>query len=198
MLDYQKYMRSKEWKAKRQEKLEACDHKCECEGGCYRKATQIHHLHYDTLGEESMEDLQALCPKCHMQKSGVRGFYGDVPRSCCQTEPIDESERPKKILPYTVWNEANFRYQMNPNKYEGIASQLGTDPVIASLLDNLGILFACGDIAVEPKITEAIEDYADVVPASEAGLDGYCDTAYRIKPEFQKYFPSDDYDHFDE
>ena len=65
MLGYQKYMRSKEWKAKRQKKLEACDHKCECEGGCYRKATQIHHLHYDTLGKESMEDLQALCPKCH-------------------------------------------------------------------------------------------------------------------------------------
>ena len=87
---------------------------------------------------------------------------------------------------------------MNSDKYENIASQLGTDPVIASLLDNLGILFACGDIAVEPKITEAIEDYADVVPASEADLDGYCDTAYRIKPEFQKYFPSDDCDTFDE
>ena len=87
---------------------------------------------------------------------------------------------------------------MNPDKYEKIASQLGTDPVIASLLDNLGILFACGDIAVEPKITEAIEDYADVVPASEAGLEGYCDTAYRIKPEFQKYFPSDEFDQFDE
>ena len=73
-----------------------------------------------------------------------------------------------------------------------------TDPVIASLLDNLEIMFACGDIEVTPKITKAIEGYADVVSASEAGLDGYCDTAYRIKPEFQKYFPSDDYDQFDE
>ena len=76
--------------------------------------------------------------------------------------------------------------------------ELGTDPVIASLLDNLGILFACGKIAVAPKITKAIEDYADVVPASEAGLKGYCDTAYRIKPEIQKYFPSDEYDQLDE
>ena len=56
---------------------------------------------------------------------------------CCQTEPIDESERPKKILPYNVWNEANFYYQINSDKYEGIASQLGADPLIASLLDNL-------------------------------------------------------------
>ena len=38
MTDYQKYMRSKEWKAKRQEKLEACDHKCECEGGVLQKS----------------------------------------------------------------------------------------------------------------------------------------------------------------
>ncbi|MYB00219.1 HNH endonuclease [Candidatus Poribacteria bacterium] len=193
MTDYKKYMRSKEWKAKRQEKLEACDHKCECEGGCYRKATQIHHLHYDTLGNESMEDLQALCPKCHMQKSRIKGFYGSVPRYCCQTEPIDESETQKKILPYTVWHEANFHYRMNPDKYENIASQLGTDPVIVSLLDNLGVLFACGEIAVEPKTTKAIEAYADVVPASEAGLEGYCDTAYRIKSEFQKYFPKDEF-----
>ena len=119
-------------------------------------------------------------------------------RFCCQTEPIDESELPKKILPYTVWNEANFYYQINSDKYEGVASELGADPLIASLLDNLGILFACGKIAVEPKTTKAIEEYADVVPAAEAGLDGYCETAYRIKPEFQKYFPSDEYDQFDE
>ncbi|MDE0636585.1 MAG: HNH endonuclease signature motif containing protein [Candidatus Poribacteria bacterium] len=194
MTDYQKYMRSKEWKAKRQEKLEACDHKCECEGGCYRKATQIHHLHYDTLGDESMEDLQALCPKCHMQKSRVKGFYGRVPLYCCQTEPIDESRIPKKILPYSVWHEANFWYHLKPDRYENIANELGADPLIISLLDNLGILFACGKIAVTPKTTKAIEAYADVVPASEAALEGYCDTAYRIKPEFQKYFPSDEYD----
>ena len=87
---------------------------------------------------------------------------------------------------------------MDSDKYENIASQLGTIPVIASLLDNLGILFACGKIAVEPKITEAIKDYADVVPASEAGLEGFRISVYRIKPEFQKYFPSDDYDQFDE
>ena len=198
MVDYKKYVRSKEWKAKRQEKLEACDHKCECEGGCYRKATQVHHLHYDTLGEERIEDLQALCPKRHMQKSGVRGFYGNVPRFCCQTEPVDESEKPEKILPYSVWDEANLHYQMNPDKYEGIASELGTDPIIASLLDNLGILFACDKIGIEPKTTKAVEDYADVVPASEADLDGYCDTAYRIKSEFQKYFPSYEFDQFDE
>ena len=46
--------------------------------------------------------------------------------------------------------------------------------------------------AVTPKNTEAIEDYPDGVPASEAVLEGYCDIAYRIKPEFRQYFPSDE------
>ena len=60
-MHYQTYLRSPEWEAKRQEKLESCQYKCECEGGCHRQATQIHHLHYDTLGNESLQDLQALC-----------------------------------------------------------------------------------------------------------------------------------------
>ena len=49
-------------------------------------------------------------------------------------------------------------------------------------------MFACGDIAVEDKITEAISQFADVVPAEEADLKGYCDVAYKIKPEFEKCF----------
>ena len=55
-------------------------------------------------------------------------------------------------------------------------------------MDNLGILFACGDIAVEDKVTDALKGYADVVPAKEAGLDGYCDVAYKIKPAIEEFF----------
>ena len=60
VMNYKTYMRSIGWKEKRQAKLEACNSKCECKGGCTRQATQVHHLHYNTLGNESMEDLQAL------------------------------------------------------------------------------------------------------------------------------------------
>ena len=77
-------MRSSEWKEKRKAKLEACQSKCECEGGCVREATQVHHLHYDTLGNESMADLQPLCSKCHMSKSSkVHNFYGNRVQNCC-------------------------------------------------------------------------------------------------------------------
>ncbi len=78
-------MQSSEWKEKRKAKLEACKSKCECESGCVREATQVHHLHYDTLGNESMVDLQALFSKCHMSKSSqVRNFLW---QSCSELLP---------------------------------------------------------------------------------------------------------------
>lgn len=192
-VDYRKYMQSEEWKSKRQAKLDDCRGKCECEGGCCREATQIHHLHYDTLGNESFDDLQALCPKCHMKKSNVRNFYGDVAKDCCQRTPISEDEKPMKILPYSVWNEANFRYQMDRERCTQIAETLGTAPVIAALLDNLGIMFACDDIEVTAKITQAIGRFVDIVPAEAGGLDGYGhETVYKLKPEISKHFANDE------
>ena len=69
-----------------------------------------------------------------------------------------------------------------------IGEKLGTEPIIAALLDNLGIMFACGEIVVEDKTTQAISQFADVVPAGEAGLEGFRIPVYKIKPEFEKCF----------
>lgn len=182
-MNYHTYIRSSEWKEKRKTKLEDCKSKCECEGECVREATQVHHLHYDTLGNESMEDLQALCAKCHMAKtSKVRNFYGNPVRNCCLVEGQQEVE---KTLPYSVWNEANFRLQIDTPRYNLIGERLGTDPIIAALLDNLGLLFACGKIAVKDQVTQAINEFAEVVPAKEAGLEGFRMNAYKVKSEFE-------------
>ena len=46
-----------------------------CENdGCTNEATQVHHLTYERIGKERLDDLQALCRKCHEQKSTVRNF----------------------------------------------------------------------------------------------------------------------------
>ena len=226
-MNYRKYMQSKSWKEKRQAKLDARSGKCECKGGCTREATQVHHLHYDSLGNESLDDLQALCPKCHMQKSKVRNFYGNTHYRCCLKEG---EQSPEKILPYNVWNEANFHYQMRNTgrcedliselmwewiakhdfkltgfeadkpqipyeylgRYDKIALELETDPVIVASLDNLGIMFACGDIEVCDAVTEAIGRFVDIVEGDH-WLRSYADVAYQIKPEFQKFFQTDEY-----
>ena len=225
-MNYRKYMQSKSWEEKRQAKLDACSGKCECEGGCTREATQVHHLHYDSLGNESLDDLQALCPKCHMQESKLRNFYGNIHYTCCLKEG---EQSPDKILPYELWNEANFHYQTgntgrrndlidklmwdalfpddgleeaeNLNfpdipaeylgRYDKIALELETDPVIVALLDNLGIMFACGDMEVCDAVTKAIGRFVDIVEGDH-WLSGYADVAYQIKPEFQKFFQTDE------
>ena len=209
-MNYRKYMQSKSWKEKRQAKLDARSGKCECKGGCTREATQVHHLHYDSLGNESLDDLQALCPKCHMQKSKVRNFYGNTHYRCCLKEG---EQSPEKILPYHVWNEANFYYEMgDKERYDKIALELEADPVIVALLDHLGLMFACGDIGVSDAVTEAIGRFVDIVkedhfsPEERAKLldEGLIDekhqerlfgtdATYQIKPEFQKFFQTDEY-----
>ena len=64
-------------------------------------------------------------------------------------------------------------------------TKLGTIPVIAALL--LIILesnFACGDLAVTDQVTQAKNnEFADVVPAKKADLEGYCDIAPLIFKE---------------
>jgi len=35
---------------------------------------EAHHLHYDTLGFEELDDLQALCRKCHQIADGQRTY----------------------------------------------------------------------------------------------------------------------------
>ena len=70
--DYHKYLASNEWKAKRKEKL-ALNSICEICGS--DKEIQIHHLNYNNVGSEQMDDLQTLCKKCHYKthfKDGVK------------------------------------------------------------------------------------------------------------------------------
>lgn len=36
--------------------------------GCENEAKQVHHKNYDNIGREPLEDLQALCKKCHAER----------------------------------------------------------------------------------------------------------------------------------
>lgn len=59
---YLEYLQSDVWKAKRKLVLERENDLCE---SCKNPAVDIHHLHYDNLYNEPLEDLQALCRPCH-------------------------------------------------------------------------------------------------------------------------------------
>ncbi len=70
--EYENYMKSDEWKAKREERLQLDDQRCVCCGrpnGLQKDGVtpilQVHHIHYKNLGHESMEDIVSVCSGCH-------------------------------------------------------------------------------------------------------------------------------------
>jgi 5-methylcytosine-specific restriction endonuclease McrA len=61
--DYERYLESEEWQAKRRQVFARCKGVCE---GCLRRAArQVHHLTYDRVGNELLEDLLGVCRGCH-------------------------------------------------------------------------------------------------------------------------------------
>lgn len=61
---YQKYLNSKEWKKKRDKFKELKGGKCEVCGST--ENLHVHHLNYDCLGKETINDLACLCKGCHL------------------------------------------------------------------------------------------------------------------------------------
>jgi hypothetical protein len=65
-MDYHSYINSKEWKTnKRTEVLRRSGGVCE---RCHKwPVVNVHHLTYERLGNELLEDLLGVCTKCHKE-----------------------------------------------------------------------------------------------------------------------------------
>lgn len=60
---YASYMRSPEWKERRQAAFNKWGRSCNLCGA--KKDLEVHHRTYERFGRESVEDLQVLCWTCH-------------------------------------------------------------------------------------------------------------------------------------
>lgn len=61
--DYQAYLASTRWAAKREAVMRRCGGVCE---GCGEAtATEVHHLSYDHVYDEFLWELVAVCAECH-------------------------------------------------------------------------------------------------------------------------------------
>jgi 5-methylcytosine-specific restriction endonuclease McrA len=72
--NYETYLRSEKWQAKRRLVFQRCEGVCE---GCRQaKATQVHHLTYEHLGNELLWELAAACRECHerVHENSLRNF----------------------------------------------------------------------------------------------------------------------------
>jgi 5-methylcytosine-specific restriction endonuclease McrA len=63
------YYASLTWKRLVAKKEEQCNGTCERCG--LRPMEQVHHLTYDRLYHEQLEDLEALCGPCHCEVHGI-------------------------------------------------------------------------------------------------------------------------------
>ena len=62
-MDYQAYLQSETWQAKRLAVLDYWSYSCAlC---CSRKNVEVHHRTYERIGCERITDLIALCDTCH-------------------------------------------------------------------------------------------------------------------------------------
>jgi hypothetical protein len=66
---YQEYLASREWAEKREAVRERSGDRCERCGGPQQA---VHHLTYERIGHELLEDLQAVCDPCHEYLSAKR------------------------------------------------------------------------------------------------------------------------------
>lgn len=67
--NYGQYLASREWALRKQAVARRSGGTCE---RCLRNpANQVHHLTYEHLGNEPLEDLQHVCRPCHEYESGL-------------------------------------------------------------------------------------------------------------------------------
>lgn len=68
--DYDTYIHSPEWKAKRIIAFKYLGRKCHsCKS---TKQLEVHHLNYENLFNESLEDVEILCNACHPVGDDIR------------------------------------------------------------------------------------------------------------------------------
>ena len=67
-LRYEQYLQSDEWASRRELVLQRANYLCE---GCgLDRATEVHHLSYDHIGQEFLWELVAVCRRCHAEWHG--------------------------------------------------------------------------------------------------------------------------------
>ena len=75
---YKKYMRSKEWEEKKQERMRIDNYSCVMcgRGREHCRTLQVHHITYKNLGHENVyTDLCTVCGSCHKK---LHNYYDRV------------------------------------------------------------------------------------------------------------------------
>ena len=93
---YNEYMHSAKWRAFRAAVIASCKGKCE---RCQRRTRkfEVHHLSYERFGHELRSDVQALCPRCHIEVDPERRAYSKEFRRKLQKQARYRPVAEKKV-----------------------------------------------------------------------------------------------------
>jgi len=115
--EHSKYLKSKQWKAKRQSALNFHGNKCfVCGANSY---LHVHHIHYKTHGQESVEhDLIVLCEDHHNE---YHRMYGSATREKFYLFLMGATQTPKKSK--RIRTLPNVKKEKKPKKDNGLERQ---------------------------------------------------------------------------
>lgn len=65
---YKEYLMSPYWQEKKEWILEVFEWKCQKCGS--KENLIVHHINYDSVGNENQHDVTVLCKKCHKEEHG--------------------------------------------------------------------------------------------------------------------------------
>ena len=119
---YLEYLKSPEWRAKREQVLARDKYRCfECGA---KGLLEVHHTTYKRIFNEHIDDLIALCPACHddEHKPRPQTIYIKPPKVKVKHNPPGTGKR-KKSKPTTTPQEAKEFYKRKAEEFA--QSQLG-------------------------------------------------------------------------
>jgi len=115
-LNYQEYLQTPHWKAKKQEAYNYYGASCVLCGS--RKSINVHHREYNNKWNEPMSDLTVLCYSCHdghhkiaRQIKFAEQEVLDVEKFCKEILEDDEDETQIKQKKYENWTLESEEYK---------------------------------------------------------------------------------------
>ena len=95
-MNHQEYLKSKEWQDIRDVRLKVDRYTCQ---GCGRhNELNVHHVTYERLGYERIEDLITLCKRCHADTHYFDRPEADEKMLLQATEYTEQEYESRKIL----------------------------------------------------------------------------------------------------
>ncbi len=95
-MDYQKYLASREWAVLKEQVRRRSENICErCKVGAH---DVTHHLTYERIGHERLEDLLGLCEGCHKFLSGKSDHDPAAYRVAVISEGIARLKKAKAMI----------------------------------------------------------------------------------------------------